>query len=239
MYNAALALHAIYSTWRDELLSDTITAAQARSDNPLEVTFDAELHWKAMGHLTTLRKQLADLADEGVDVQIYRRYTSSWTARLFNFPYTWQTSTLDAESAFPLAELDMLHTLGMITGMRAPTVDAASLLNLKSVAARVIDLVDEDDTLSPALSQYLNSLAREIGAALDDEQYLAIFDVSAAAQRLWVGLQAAAGQSTDDDKKAKWTETARNIIINASAGALGSAPGVIVQALTAGPGAGA
>lgn len=234
MYNPAFELRSLFGTWRAALESDHLTAIQARSDEPANPLFDAGLHIDGIRHLLALEKRLVELKEEGIDSEIYGRYVYTWTARLFNYPFGWRDAVLDPDQAFPQAELDMLSTLGTILRMRQPQRDPVQLLNLGSVAAQVLSLVEEDETLSPALAQYLNSLAREISAALDDEKYLAEFDVSAAATRLWVALQAAAGQSQDDEKKARWAQAAKSFVFNVSTGALGSVPGVVVQALTAG-----
>ena len=88
--------------------------------------------------------------------------------------------------------------------------------HIRATLDDVVKLLLEDDSLSSELRYYLTKLVREMQTALDDEEVGANFDFMGAAERLWVAMQAAGGQSTK--KKSGWFTVAKNFLVPLSVG---------------------
>jgi hypothetical protein len=115
-----------------------------------------------------------------------------------------------------MGQLQMLGTLIEATkGRIAP----GGLDRLSAVVDEAIGLLEEDQTISAELRYYLVKLVREIRDAMEDETLAGGFDYASAAERLWVAMQAAAGQA-DEERSPRWRDAAAKLIVPAVTGAI-------------------
>jgi hypothetical protein len=231
MRNPATDLHEIFSLWSNELEGGNKSAVESRSGLISQTGFDTRLHLQALGYLGEIEAALDELEAVGYPVETWRKYVPQWARMLFNFPYPWEGVALDPEAAYAPSSLDMLQVLGSVIASRQPRLGPEAKDDLQSFVVSVLDLISLDDTITPELKAYLGKLAREMHAALEDEDLPAGFDLEDAVRRLWVGLHAAAGQSSDDESKSRWRDAAGRIMVSGAGSALGSAPTLLMSAL--------
>lgn len=213
MSNPARELLLIFSTWKgsmDGTVAPQITRGWAAGDEPTET------YLQAMRHLLAIQRALDVLKSEGRETDYFYEYFTAWLKIVLNYPGSWQTGTR-SDAAFPSSLLNQLQGLAVILDFSGhPGMNAESKGHIRATLDEVIELLLGDDSLSSELRFYLTKLVREMQTALDDEEVAANFDFMGAAERLWVAMQAAAGQSTT--KKSGWTTVAKNFLIPISVG---------------------
>ena len=97
----------------------------------------------------------------------------------------------------------------------------------EDVLPDVEELLTDSEDLPGPLQHYIRTLAREVQAALDDQELGDGFDFQGALTRLWMALGAAAGHASTPEKQSAWRAAAQNIFINATGAALGGMPSML------------
>lgn len=219
MTNPARRLHEIFVDWRAQYGPST-SAYEVRgwhkSPSPA-----VETHLEVFRLLLSIRNALDYLEAKGISISTYRQYYEQWMQMALHVPNNW-TGSSDPQQGFPAEPLAHLDTLATLLDVDRPALHPDPEAKLRTVVAEVFDLLATDESLSEHLREYVFKLANEIRTALDDEAITGSFDFAAAAERLWVAVYAAAGQSRK--ASGKWKTTARRLFLDSAAGAIGSSP---------------
>lgn len=227
--NPAQSLYDFLITAKEGVRSGNGAASTARA---LDTENGMEEQLQAAIDLAAVKAGIDQLEIDGYPVATYRKYIRLWSDMVFSYPEGWM-SGIDPDAAYPVAILDHLHTLvGWFSAARR-TPSEQGQRELRSFLGDVQQLLDEDQTISPQLHQYLSQLIGEMLNALDDEQLLGRFDFNDAGRRLWTALFAASAQSEDPEKKTLWADLGNKLWWPTAAGVLGSAPSIITGVLTA------
>ncbi|MDY0892991.1 hypothetical protein [Frigoribacterium sp. CFBP9030] len=229
MSNPAADLHALFVQWGEVLKDGNHSVAGSRG---LDTVRGFAGQRDAMRHLLDLVDGLARLEEQGLPVSLYSKYVPAWTSMLMNFDRSWG-SAMSREVAFPSNEMDHLETLIGWFAVGAPRLRGGTGMELRALLEDVSSLLLEDASISDELRLYIRRLVADITASLDDETLGDGFDLGGAAERLWVALFAAAGQTSDPEKKSRWANLATTIWQPSIVGITSSIPGVVVTALGA------
>lgn len=219
--NPARRLHQTIVEWSEAHGN----SSAVNSYRDLETATGMQEQLDAIGDLRLVEQGLDVLEELGLRVSVYRRYVDDWRNMVLAFPAGWNVTALRRE-VYPMAPLDQLDTLADRFDERLPDVTPDQRAKLEAITGQAQSVLDEDQTLSPMLRLYLGRLLREIRAALDDESLSERFDYVEASRRLWVTLNAAAEQSTDDGARTKWRDTAKRFVWDASIALIGNGPSV-------------
>jgi hypothetical protein len=122
-----------------------------------------------------------------------------------------------------------LQTLAILLDVDRPSLSPKPEQTLRTVLNTVFELLSDDEGLSDSLRAYIYRLANEMRTALDDESLVGSFDFADAAERLWVALQAAAGQSQRNESA--WKQASADLFRDAGAAALGSMPSLALTVM--------
>jgi hypothetical protein len=229
MSNPAADLHELFTRWGavlDEGNQSAMSSRQLDSEEGFAKQRDA------MGHLLDVVEGLSRLEDQGLPVSIYRKYVAAWTSMTMNCDRHWN-SAMSRETAFPQNEMDHLETLRGWFAVGAPRVRSGTDAELRVLLSDVGALLDDDASISDELRLYIRRLVADVQASLDDEKLGSGFDLGDAAERLWVALFAAAGQTSDPDKKGRWSNLATTIWQPSIVGLVSSLPGAVATAMGA------
>lgn len=221
MTNPARRLYVIFRGWR-EAYSPTIAAYDVRGFNKEPPNEAVEIHLEVFRLLASIRDSLNYLESKGIGVATYQDHYPQWLRMALHVPNGW-TGGSDPDQGFPPESMAHLDTLATLLDVDRPSLHAEPEARLRRVLNEVFELLRTDDSLSDQLREYVYKLANEIRQALDDEAIMGTFDFATAAERLWVAVYAAAGQS---QRPGKWKAAAKRFWADAAAGAIGSAPSV-------------
>lgn len=223
MSNPARRLHEIYQGWAAGY-GPTAEARGARGLDPNSPdTYASQV--ESFRLILAIEHALVYLESKSPGMAIYRKQFPQWVNISINYPGNW-TGGSDPEASFPQSVMDHLHTFSILLDFDNPGLMPEPEAKLRDVIQSIVTLLIEDDSLSQELREYIFKLTNEVRAALDDEAITGSFDFAGAAQRMWVSVFAAAGQSKK--MKTKWKATAGRLFQDASATALGSLPAVSV-----------
>ena len=227
MPNPAADLHDVFEQWGAVLSDGNHSVSGSRG---LDTQEGFARQRDAMGHLLDLVEGLSRLEEQGMPVSVYRKYVPAWTSMLMNYDHTW-TSAVYRDTAFPQNEMDHLETLKGWFDVGAPRLRSGSDVELEGLLDDVNALLLDDASISDELRLYIRRLVADIKASLDDEQIGGGFDLAGAAERLWVALFAAAGQTADPEKKSSWTNLATTLWQPSVVGILSSLPGAVATTI--------
>ncbi|AIV40002.1 MULTISPECIES: hypothetical protein [unclassified Curtobacterium] len=216
MINAAYALYDIFLEWR-EAAAAGVVANDARGWNadPMVATTKM-LETSAL--LTAIDRALSEMEADGLNVYVSRESFPQWGRMAANAGTTWGQQS-DPGAAFPSAAMGQLQMLGTLIEATKGRIAPGGLDRLSAVVDEAIGLLEEDQTISAELRYYLVKLVREIRDAMEDETLAGGFDYASAAERLWVAMQAAAGQA-DEERSPRWRDAAAKLIVPAVTGAI-------------------
>jgi hypothetical protein len=219
MRNPAERLHEIFSTWSASY-GPNVTAFSARGlDTKGDAAYATQL--EAFRLLVAIDQALIYLAQRGIDVLIYRAEWKNWIDMALHIPNSWANGS-DPNTGFPATPMAHLKTLAILLNVDRPGLSEKPEETLRAVLAEVFRLLAVDENLSDSLRAYIFGLASEMRNALDDEAVVGTFDFAGAAERLWVSLQAAAGQSKSH--RTDWKRASTSMFRDAGAAAIGSMP---------------
>ncbi|GAA1781646.1 hypothetical protein [Agromyces lapidis] len=221
MTNPARRLQMIFARWSDAYTGHTSAHSAREWNSAPSVAMDQ--HLEAFRLLLAIGDSLDYLEAKNVNVNVYRAAYVEWTKIVLNNPNAW-TTALGREAAFPEHPIAHLDTLATVLDLDRPVLHPEPEAKLRAVVDQVMELLGADESISPSLREYVYRLVTEIRTALDDEAVMGSFDFAEGAQRLWIALFAAAGQSTK--MRSKWKAAASGIFRDAGVAALGSLPSV-------------
>lgn len=232
MSNPARRLYEIFEAWGAGYGPGSDAMKARGLDGLSDEAYDRQVESFKM--LIAIDHALTYLEKSGVSVPVYRFELKSWIKMAIHAPNSWQGASNKA-TGFPSQSMAHLNTLATLLDVNGPRLKAEPEQTLRDVINQVLSLLAEDGEISDTLRGYLYKLARELQTALDDESVLGTFDFAEAAERLWVGLHAAAGQSAKHGSA--WKGAAARLFRDAGATALGSLPAMaltMVQVMAAG-----
>jgi hypothetical protein len=182
--------------------------------------------------LISIEHALNYLGTKNASIEVYRAQFPEWVKMSMHVPNNWQGGS-SAEVGFPVGPMSHLNTFATLLDFDRPGLLPEPEAKLRNVIQEVIDLLSADESLTPQLREYVFKLTNEIRTALDDESITGSFDFAEGAQRLWVAVFAAAGQSRS--MRTKWRRAASDLFRDAGASALGSLPsmGITIAQITA------
>lgn len=221
MSNPARRLLEIYVQWGSKY-STGVQALEARGlhqKNPEAMALQME----SFRLLISIEHALEYLGSKNASIDVYRAQFPEWVKMAINAPNTWTGGT-STEQGFPSAPMSHLNTFATLLDFDRPGLQPEPEAKLRDVVHAVMELLIADESLTPHLREYVFKLANEIRTALDDEAISGSFDFVDSAERLWVAMYAAAGQSRT--MRTKWKGAASNLFRDAGAAALGSLPAV-------------
>jgi hypothetical protein len=221
MSNPARRLLEIYTAWGNSYEPNKqVLQSRGLSDNdPTAIATQLE----AFKLLISIEHAMDYLAQKNPNIDEYRKHFPEWVKMAIHAPGNWQGGS-DFETSFPSTHLSHLGTFAILLDFDQPALQPEPEAKLRDLVQSVIDLLLIDESLSPHLREYIFKLANELRTALDDESVTGTFDFPRAAERLWVGLYAAAGQSKN--MRSKWRSIATGIFRDAGTAALGSLPSI-------------
>jgi len=233
MSNPARRLLDIYTTWGNSYSPNkqVLESRGLSGNDPAAIATQMD----AFRLLIAIEHAMDYLAQKNPSIDEYRAHFPEWVKMAIHAPGNW-TSGSDFETGFPTAHLSHLSTFAILLDFDQPALQPEPEAKLRDLVQGVIDLLLVDESLTPHLREYIYKLANELRIALDDESIAGTFDFPRAAERLWVGLYAAAGQSKA--MRSKWRNIATGIFRDAGAAALGSLPsiGITVAQISAAAG---
>lgn len=224
MKNSALALLAMFETWREQQGSGQVTPANARGwGDPGVASQDAR---RAMALLDAVERDIVALETTGRRMRVARDNLVAWTQIVLAYPSSWQQNA-QAEQVVPRTALDHLESLGELIDASQLEFDVPKLVELHSILDEAVQLVVTDESLDPRLRSYIVDLIREMRNALDDASIGDGFEFRRATERLWVAFGAAAGASSEP---ANWKKVADKIAFPTVVGLAIHAGGVGIDA---------
>ena len=219
MRNPARRLHEIFSTWAASYGANsaamTARGLESKGDEPYLVQVEA------FRLVIAIDQALTYLESRGIDAGVYRVELKNWIDMVLHLPNNWAGQS-DPNVGFPPTPMAHLQTLAILLDVDRPSLSPNPEQTLRTVLGTVFTLLVDDDALSDSLRAYIYRLADEMRTALDDESIVGTFDFAEAAERLWVALQAAAGQSRRNGSA--WRTASADLFRDAGAAALGSMP---------------
>lgn len=219
MRNPARRLHEIFTAWSTgygpSTAAVTARGLESKSDDAYSVQVEA------FRLIIEIGQALTYLESRAINVDVYRRELKNWIDIVLHSPNAW-TGPSDTNTGFPPTPLAHLETLVILLEVDRPALSAKPEHTLRTVIAQVLELLVDDDAISDTLRSYIYRLVSEMRTALDDESVAGIFDFADAAERLWVAMQAASGQSRSN--KGRWRKASGDLFRDAGAAALGSMP---------------
>lgn len=232
MRNPASELHALFERWalggsRDSAY--TMRGFNAGSPNEKAAAFDD--HIRAMRLIAECQQLIDQLEANGTKVSTFRRNLRLWAAAVMHYPYSWQGAG-DSRRPFDERVMDTLDSLAILLDTRGPIVNADGMERLRGLLADVKNLLVEDTSISEDMRRHVYSVVQTLNRYLDDVEMYGQADIRVALRDLWVSLNAAAGESVDDEKRSKWKGFAESIGIPAAGSVLGSLPSLALDALS-------
>jgi hypothetical protein len=213
--NPAAQLLAILKKWESGLQQGH-GAAYARNwdSNPDGAVADHIAAWK---HLGVLSRVIDGLSADGFNMTMSKEYLPQWGRMAASVGASW-TSNNHTVQPFPADAMSQLQALSTILELAQTRTGPTNLDLLSDVVTQASELLKDDESLSDELRAYLVKLVREIRNALEDDTLGDGFNFAEAAERLWVAMQAAAGESSE--KSDSWKQAAASLLPSAAAGVL-------------------
>jgi hypothetical protein len=213
--NSAAQLLAIFRSWESGLRQGH-GAAYARNweSNPDGAVAD---HISAWRHLGALSRVIDGLSNDGFNMTMSKEYLPQWGRMAASVGASW-TSNNHSVEPFPADAMFQLQALSTILELAQTRTGPANLDLLSDVVTQASELLKGDESLSDELRSYLVKLVREIRNALEDDTLGGGFNFAEAAERLWVAMQAAAGESRENSEG--WKHAAASLLPSAAAGVL-------------------
>lgn len=168
--------------------------------------------------LSRIDNILAQLANDGVDVALFRRQVPGWVRIPLGLQGGWATTAL-AETFLPQAVIDQVEGLALFLDGKVYEFDTSRHNDLRDLLGDVRDALEVDQDLPHPLKVYIHRLLTEIQRALDDEAIGESFDFADAVRRLWVAL-GSAENATDEQAKPMWRRFAERILFDSTAQAM-------------------
>jgi hypothetical protein len=227
-HNPAKELHSLFEKWtagtgQPAFQVRGLASVGSESSN---AAFDE--HIRAMRLIAECETAISELEASGTKVNTYRKTLRLWAAGIMHFPFNWQHPG-EAVSPFDDRVMDTLDTLAIVLDSRLPLVTSGGMEHLRRLLTEVRELLAEDESLSAAMREHVLSVVQTLMRYLDDVEMYGKADIQAAVRDLWVGLNAAAGQ-TSDRLRPKWQSFVQQIGVPAAGTILGSIPTLALEA---------
>ncbi|MBF4511331.1 hypothetical protein ITJ66_02435 [Plantibacter sp. VKM Ac-2885] len=230
MENAARRLLEIYKDWAARYGSNI----EARAVRKLSSGAGMEMQLEVFELLSSIDRSLTEM-EQRRPLRVYRKSYHQWVLMALNVPAAW-TGGSDANAVFVAPHLDHLETFADMLDYEEPPLPDEAVAGLRSVVDDALALLQSDTSITDGLKNYMFKLLDDLRTSLDEETILDNFDYRVAADRLWVSLWAAAGQSTAN--KDSWRATASRMAENVFTSFMGSGPAIAagyhIAAITAG-----
>lgn len=223
MSNPAAELYEIFEQWRTS--TKTSNAARRKVNTPAGV----ELVVRAMHLVHEIGGEIDRLEAVGRRVNAYRENYQAWVYAIIAYRTGWQANTApDADLPVPVMHaLDVLaDTLDNApASTRTPEITVA-FKAIEERLARVLAAVNEDETLDSRLKLHIRRVVAHLQTCMAEFETYGKSRTAEAFDDLWVAMTAAAGQS---EKKSMWEKLRDDLVLPATAGAIGGLPAVVIQ----------
>jgi len=200
----------------------TARGLDSKGDEPYAIQVEA------FRLIIAIDQALTYLESRDIDASVYRVELKNWIDMVLHVPNNWGGSSA-VQTGFPPTPMAHLQTLAILLDVDRPSLSPKPEQTLRTVLNTVFELLSDDEGLSDSLRAYIYRLANEMRTALDDESLVGSFDFADAAERLWVALQAAAGQSQRNESA--WKQASADLFRDAGAAALGSMPSLALTVM--------
>lgn len=228
MNNPASELHSIFVKWSAANGQAAFQLRQLATLGSDESNAAFDEHIRAMRLIAECQTAIDQLEANGTKVDTFRKTLRLWAAGIMHYPYHWQQPG-EATNPFDARVMDTLDTLAIVLDSRMPMISPAGMEHLRNLLAQVKDLLTKDESLSADMRSHVYSVVQTLLRYLDDVEMYGKADIQAAIRDLWVGLNAAAGQSSDANRP-KWQSFVQQIGVPAAGTILGSIPTLALEA---------
>ncbi len=222
MTNPARELHEIFAAWSQTVDSAPTQARGLKSGDG----WNTQIRSILLVH--AIDSELDAMEARGQRVDTFRDARSSWLRMIFAYPEGW-TATTATRVLKERSRMDVLDSLAVVFDVAGTAVPPGQADSLDRCLVEVLALLERDESIEAPLREILFDLVSEAQRALADFRTTGRFDRVDIVRRLWVALWAADAQST---QKGEWSKLAQYLWAPATAGFLGSLPGVVTQVLT-------
>ena len=208
MSNPARELHDLFISWIARIPSNSnqFTFSHILNSNTREHVEELQLAFRLVTACDDLIEQYAQ---SGFNVEMFQRHIRSWTIVIASFPA--RNTTIRKEDFVKGSTLDQIESLALFLEGKVHVFNDERRTQLRELISEARDLLEDDDTISVELRQYLSSLTYEIETALSNERLGKTFDFAEATRRLWVAFNASENQSTKDP--GRWKRMAEAITV--------------------------